>query len=136
MRDQGYLKFTGDYKKLKSMGFEFQKLYANNYMQWHKNHFRVWKKGSDITHDEYDLYQLVKFLQTNPKVKTYKDKDGNLESITFYKFRDSNSDREYYYGERNEENVKRYVKNQKAWLNLSKDAPDEIRVLKSVGLLC
>jgi len=125
MRDQGYLKFTGDYKKLKKMGFEFQKLYASNYMQWHKNHFRVWKKGSDITHDEYDLYQLVKFLKTNPKVKSYKDKDGNLESITFYKFRDSNSDRDYYYGERNEENSKRYADNQKAWLNLSEDAPDE-----------
>jgi hypothetical protein len=25
--------FNGDYSKLKSMGFEFQKLYAINYMQ-------------------------------------------------------------------------------------------------------
>lgn len=126
MSKQGYVKFTGEYNKLKGMGYEFQKLYASNYMQWCKDHFRIWKKGNDITHDEYDLYKLISFLQTNPKVKIYKDKEGNLESITFYKFRDSNDDPySYYYGERNEENEKRYAKNQKAWLNLPKDAPDE-----------
>lgn len=123
---KGYVKFTGDYKKLKSMGFEFQKLYASNYMQWCKNHFRVWKKGSDITHDDYDLYKLITFLRTNPTVRSYKDKEGNLESITFYKFRDSNDDPyNYYYAERNEENDKRYADNNKAWTNLPKDCPDE-----------
>ena len=42
---RGYVKFTGDYSKLKGMGFTFQKLFANNYMQWERNSFRVWKKG-------------------------------------------------------------------------------------------
>ena len=43
--------FTGDYAQLKNMGFEFQKLYAGNYMQWHheKADVRIWKKGADVT---------------------------------------------------------------------------------------
>jgi len=43
--------FTGDYAQLKSMGFEFQKLYAGNYMQWHheESDVRIWKKGADVT---------------------------------------------------------------------------------------
>ena len=46
-----YIKFTGDYAKLKSMGYVFQKLYASNYMQWcHEDTgIRVWKRGSDVS---------------------------------------------------------------------------------------
>jgi len=66
-----YVKFTGDYSKLKSMGFTFQKLYAGNYMQWEKGGFRVWKKGSDITFGEIDLYTLLKHMEieTNPVIR-------------------------------------------------------------------
>lgn len=46
-----YIKFTGDYSKLKTMGFTFQRLYASNYMQWCNDDTRVWKKGSDVTLD-------------------------------------------------------------------------------------
>ena len=46
-----YIKFTGEFGKLKSMGFEFQKLYASNYMQWCNDETRVWKKGCDVTMD-------------------------------------------------------------------------------------
>lgn len=67
--DYGYVKFTGDYSKLKSMGFTFQKLFANNYMQWEKDHFRVWKGGHDITHDEYNLFKLISFIENNPLVE-------------------------------------------------------------------
>ena len=46
------LKFIGSYKDLKPNGFEFQRLYANNYMQWCKEidgqTIRVWKKGNDV----------------------------------------------------------------------------------------
>ncbi len=62
----GYVRFTGDYAKLKEMGYTFQKLYANNYMQWEKGGIRIWKKGSDITFDEGDLYTMLKFLEGNP----------------------------------------------------------------------
>ena len=43
--------FTGEYSQLKHMGFEFQKLYASNYMQWHHeaSDIRIWKKGADLT---------------------------------------------------------------------------------------
>jgi len=124
MIDQGYVKFTGEYKKLKPMGFTFQKLYAADYMQWERNHFRVWKKGSEITHDEYDLYQLIKLLKTNPIGKVYKDKEGNLESVVYYKFRDKDN-RNIYYAEYSEENQKKYHDNQDQWHKLKKDAPDE-----------
>lgn len=44
-----YIKFTGDFGKLKSMGYEFGKLFASNYMQWSRGGTRVWKKGGDVT---------------------------------------------------------------------------------------
>lgn len=49
MNKNTYIKFTGDFSKLKTMGFTFQRLYANNYMQWCNDDTRVWKKGSDVT---------------------------------------------------------------------------------------
>ena len=81
--ERGYVKFTGDYSKLKSMGFEFQKLFANNYMQWCRNHFRVWKKGGDITHDEFQLFKMVRFLRTKPIIneRTF----NGVKRFVFYK---------------------------------------------------
>ncbi|RLA50696.1 MAG: hypothetical protein DRQ98_12510 [Gammaproteobacteria bacterium] len=81
---RGYVKFLGDYSKLKGMGFTFQKLFASNYMQWERNHFRVWKKGGDITHDEYNLFKLIRFMQTHPELRTSTSLDGNT-SFVFYK---------------------------------------------------
>jgi hypothetical protein len=82
--EYGYVKFTGDYSKLKGMGFTFQKLYAGNYMQWCRNHFRVWKRGSDITHDQYNLFKLVRFMRTNPELRTVRLLNG-VNNIVFYK---------------------------------------------------
>lgn len=46
------------------MGYEFQRLYANNYMQWSKPSdgewsptTRVWKKGADVTMDALTNYE-------------------------------------------------------------------------------
>lgn len=36
------IKFTGDFKKLKPMGFTFHKLYAHNYKVYEKNEVWVW----------------------------------------------------------------------------------------------
>jgi len=48
-----HIHFKGDYAKLKSMGYAFQKLYASNYMQWcsdkGEGDLRVWKKGAELT---------------------------------------------------------------------------------------
>lgn len=49
MNQHKYIRFKGDYSKLKSMGYEFQRLFARNYMQWHNNETRIWKKGADVT---------------------------------------------------------------------------------------
>jgi len=100
----GYVKFTGEYSKLKGMGYVFQKLYAGNYMQWCNNGFRVWKRGSDITHDDVDLYKLVKFLESAPVVR---ERNGGIAFFKFY--RDGALD-EYDYCGMTEENVSRYRK--------------------------
>jgi hypothetical protein len=44
-----YITFNGDYSALKGMGYTFQKLFADNYMQWCKGDVRVWKKGAEVT---------------------------------------------------------------------------------------
>jgi len=46
-----YVKFTGKYAELNKLGYKFQKLYANNYQQWNKKDYRIWRKGSEVTHD-------------------------------------------------------------------------------------
>ena len=43
------IKFTGPYPVLRSMGFEFARLYASNYMSWGYHDLRIWKRGNDMT---------------------------------------------------------------------------------------
>ncbi len=106
--NQGYLKFTGDYSKLKSMGYTFQKLYARNYMSWNKAGVFIFKKGSDITCGDINLYQFIKFIQTHPRCKIHE------HGITFYKFYTSDDCKEYEFKPYNEESSKRYLDNLKA----------------------
>ena len=58
------IKFTGDYSKLKPMGYEFQKLFAGNYMQWCKRSggewsptTRIFKKGADVCMDHLTNFE-------------------------------------------------------------------------------
>lgn len=48
-----HIHFKGEYAKLKSMGYQFQRLYAGNYMQWcsdgGEGELRVWKRGAQLT---------------------------------------------------------------------------------------
>jgi hypothetical protein len=46
------------------MEYEFQKLYAPNYMQWHKNGVRIWKRGAELTLDDFTNYEgdLLRYL--------------------------------------------------------------------------
>lgn len=126
--EYGYVKFTGDYSKLKSMGFTFQKLYAGNYMQWCRNHLRVWKKGSDITHDSYDLFKLIRFLRTNPELRDYTT--GSFGAFKFY----SNADENIYdYYPFTEENIKRYRDNMELW---SSDKYDKDNPPPYLGSMC
>jgi hypothetical protein len=126
MNDEyGYVKFLGDYSKLKSMGFTFQKLFAGNYMQWCKDGFRIWKKGSDITHDEYNLFKLIRFLRTNPEMRCW-DSNPNgkrgTKTYSFYKFYSDVDNNIYDYYPASEENTKKYSDNMKLW---GKDNYDE-----------
>ena len=115
----GYLKFTGDYTKLKSMGYTFQKLYANNYMSWHKDETFIFKKGADISNGSVNLYKLVEFLRTNPKVKGYDT------HISFYKFYTNTNRNEYEFYPMTDENREIYGDNLRAWLNVTDDTPEE-----------
>jgi len=84
--------FTGEYNKLKSMGFGFQKLYAGNYMQWAKEtteHLcdtRVWKKGAEVTIDELTNYEgfflaeLLAYKERGDEIKL-----SRIGTITFVK---------------------------------------------------
>lgn len=110
--DTGWVKFTGDYAELKNMGFEFQKLYGNNYMQWSKNGFRVWKRGHDITHDSYNLYKLISFLRTEPIAKKYKD-DGSIVIFKFYDKEDKYKG--YTYEPWTDENLQLWRDSSNAW---------------------
>ena len=115
---EGYVKFTGVYSELKNMGFTFQKLYASNYMQWERNHFRVWKKGGDITHDRYDLFKIARFLKTNPLVRTQRDiETGKKTIMVFFKFYvDQEADPyDYDYYPMTEENRQKYQENNALW---------------------
>lgn len=115
MNDEyGYVKFLGDYSKLKSMGFTFQKLYANNYMQWSKDGFRIWKKGGDITHDDYNLFKLIRFMRTNPVMRTWdSNPNGNRgeKTYSFYKFYSDPDENIYDYYPADEENRQKYLDN-------------------------
>jgi hypothetical protein len=64
MRSNRYIRFTGEYSKLKSLGYEFQRLFAGNYMQWHKDGVRVWKRGAEVTIDRLTNYEgeFLEFL--------------------------------------------------------------------------
>ena len=118
MSEYGYVKFTGEYAKLKEMGFEFQKLYASNYMQWSKNGFRVWKRGGDITHDDCDLYKLITFLETKPICRT------GSKHITFFKVYD-NKGNDYCYHPFDDEHIKQYRDVMDAWGKVNDDTHED-----------
>lgn len=107
--EYGYVKFTGDYSKLKSMGFTFQRLFAGNYMQWHRDHYRVWKKAAELEHDEYNLFKLITFLRTKPLMKKHIMHNGE-ESYSFYKmyYGTDHNPHAYNYHPYDEETTKKF----------------------------
>lgn len=95
-----YVRFTGVFKELKSHDFKFCKLFAYNYMQWSKHGVRVWKRGRDLTIDNYDAYKLIKFFQGNPRVSI-----GEY-SLGFYKMK--NDDGTFYYSPADDATIQIY----------------------------
>lgn len=108
--EYGYVKFTGDYSKLKGMGFTFQKLFAGNYMQWEKNGFRVWKKGAELEHNDFNLFKLIKFLRTKPVLRSWDSNPNGVRgaiTYSFYKFYSDPDENEYNYYPTDEANNKK-----------------------------
>ncbi len=69
-----YIKYTGAFKDLIPLGFEFQKLYAANYRCYHSRKkgnpvFWIWQKGREIEiEDWYDLSApVIEYLRTYPR---------------------------------------------------------------------
>ena len=71
--------FVGDWKKLKPLGYKFQKLYAANYICYHKGNeysteeIWIWKKGKDIQ------CSTLNALETSFLIKYLMDKNFILE---------------------------------------------------------
>ena len=85
--------FTGDYSQLKHMGFEFQKLYAANYMQWcHEDaDIRIWKKGADLCISRIQGMegQLLQMMLDNTTFHIRRNRLGFF--LTMYKDRLTNT---------------------------------------------
>jgi len=61
------LKFVGEYKVLKSVGYRYLKLYADNLICYRKADVLIWKKGNDIEIDSFysNSGVLFKYLVEN-----------------------------------------------------------------------
>ena len=98
MTEYKYIKFTGEYSKLKSMGFTSQRLYAGNYMQWCNNDTRVWKKGAEVTMGRLTNFEGLFFelyTETNPEdleftryghLPVILDRKGNSVSFNYKEY--------------------------------------------------
>jgi len=76
-----YVKFKGEFAKLKGMGYTFQKLFAANYMVWRKGELSIWKNGSELVIGDFDSYELIKFFRTLPILEVY----SKSSLLGFYK---------------------------------------------------
>lgn len=126
----GYLKFTGDYAALKTLGYKFQKLFAGNYMSWSKDGVFIFKKGADVSHGNINLFKLVEFLKTDPAVRI------SRSGIAFYKFYSNTDENEYDYYPLTEENKAKYIANMNEWRDWDKDGVEpapEIYSMEHVG---
>ena len=60
-----HIHFSGDYSLLKTMGYDFQRLYASNHQQWHNfdADIRIWRKGSALTMNQFPCdVEIVEYL--------------------------------------------------------------------------
>ena len=84
---QYIVKFTGDFKELKKLGYSFQKLYAKNYMQWDNGDISIWKKGGDVTSTNFHNFfpAIVNFfLSKGVDDISYKKSYANADSFYGY----------------------------------------------------
>lgn len=111
-----YLKFTGDYAKLKSMGYTFCKLFAANYMAWSKGGMFIYKKGAEVTDGNLDLGKFMLFMEAQPLVRDY----GT--GISFFKFYTNVDENEYDYHPWSDENRQRIRDSMVEWADWNEDS--------------
>ena len=127
MRRQGYLKFTGKFGELKKMGYRFQRMYAANYMCWNKNGIYIYKKGSDITSGEYDLYQLLTLLQSDSQL--LRRDSGRISFYIVY-----SNDGTFEYREVTEENHRLAMETLDKWRNYNPDTDERPQIMELIGV--
>lgn len=87
------ISFTGDFKKLKPMGFKFHKLFANNYKVYEKNGVWIWvaQGGYVEIDDHYDnsgyiakriLDGTYPVYEEDKKLGPFEIKKGDLRGCT------------------------------------------------------
>lgn len=95
----GYVRFTGEFKKLKGMGYKFGKYFASNYIGYSRGKLMIWKAGKDITYDDGSLYDLLSFLATDPMVHEYNPDDPTnrfkLDGIRILHEYDADNDKKW-----------------------------------------
>lgn len=62
-----HIGFLGDFKQLIPMGYKFSKLYAGNYICYHKDGIWIWRKGKEVEIDDLygQSYVLLNYLIQN-----------------------------------------------------------------------
>jgi len=69
------LKFKGNYRELKNIGYIFGKSFAGNYINYKKNDIVIWKKNNEI--------ELLNIPKLEKEVLEYLiEKDFNCEKLT------------------------------------------------------
>ena len=125
----GWVKFTGDYAKLKTMGYKFQKLYARNYMSWNRGDLWIFKVGKDITHNEFNLYDFISFMRTNPVVREYESNARNSKIVSFLiEYDDKGNTKFLPY---DEENRRRMSRSMDAWREWEEDSGEPAPIMMS-----
>lgn len=121
----GWVKFTGEFGKLKGMGYEFGKYWANNYIGYSRGQLVIWKAAKDITYDDGSLYDLLSFLASDPVVHEYKPEDPTnrfkLDGIRIlYEYDDDGRNKRWL--PTSEENRKRHGEIMRRWSSWDKDS--------------
>ena len=136
-----YVKFTGDYAKLKSMGYQFGKYYGHNYMAWSNDRLIIWKRGSEIEScgHHFNLYNLIEFIRRNPHFPVVRTGEGtNTKYYQVICTRDVESG-ERTYLPLNGETMQKLCENSDQWRDSSTDdTPNERLSMESIPeqLIC
>ncbi|MFA5312356.1 MAG: hypothetical protein WC375_03425 [Methanomassiliicoccales archaeon] len=82
-----YVKFIGKFADLKTIGYKFQHMYANNYMCWTKHAdpegygdtVWIWKKGRDVEFNDINslTYLLIEQIKADGGQSLWIKKVGN-----------------------------------------------------------